>query len=72
MSDKTTHVNAGGHWLMLWGYVSYDEAVEQLREHYQREHDAAEAALAAVAAGDVRVFQQRGVHVARDRREVTP
>jgi hypothetical protein len=72
VSEKTTHIDADGHGLMLWGHVPYAEAVMRLREHYQREVAAAEAALAAVRVGDVRVFHQRGVYVARDRREVLP
>lgn len=73
MSDRYTEVRtASGHGLGMWGHVSHAEAVAQIREHYECERQAADEALAEIAAGKVTVYQQLGPYAARNRREVQP
>lgn len=71
MSDKYTSVEVdGGGGLGLWGHIPADEAIAELRRHYEQERDAAERALLAIDAGAVSVWHQYGPYAARDRRRV--
>jgi hypothetical protein len=67
-----TEVRAADGAIRLSGHVSYREAVDQLRNHYSRMLAEASRTLAAIDAGEARVFHQRGIHVVRDRREIPP
>lgn len=80
MSDKFTVAqatsvgtpgNARGS-IGLWGHIPYDEAIAELRKHYERQRDEAVATLAAIERGEVKVFHQYGPWAARNRREVQP
>jgi hypothetical protein len=72
VSEKYTHVRTDKGSLGLWGYVPYDEAVAEIRKHYESERATAEAVLGELDAGRVRVFHQLGPWAARNRREVHP
>jgi hypothetical protein len=58
--------------MTLWGYRPHGEAVAESRKYWQYAYDEAAAALAAIDAGQVRVFHQLGPWAARNRREVNP
>ena len=70
MADKTTEIRTPSGGLMEWGHVPYTDAVERCRTYWQFEAEKAAAVLAEIAAGQVQVFHQRGVHVWTGRREV--
>lgn len=71
MSDKFTSVETPTGAFGLWGWVPPDDAVAELRRHYEREAATAQQVLACIASGDVRVFHQYGPYAMRDRRLVT-
>lgn len=73
MSEKFTAVEipeTSGYG--IWGHQDYEKAISLTRQHFERQLEEAQRALAAIRRGDVRVFHQRGVQVATDRREVKP
>jgi hypothetical protein len=71
MSAAFTEVIAGGEPVLgIHGHESYADAVKQARDECMRQITAAVAALDAIDRGDVQVFHQRGIHVAKGRREV--
>lgn len=74
MSDAFTEVVAGAEGVVIgiYGHESYAAAVEQARVHCERQINQAAAQLDAINRGDVQVFHQRGIHVAKGRREVKP
>lgn len=73
MSEKYTAVQVAGTDVLLDnGHVTYAEAVASTRAHYERERARADSILASMAAGDVTVHHQRGIHIVRDRKLVEP
>jgi hypothetical protein len=73
LSDNITEVHAdSGAALADYGHLAYGDAVDRLTKHLQRQRDEAVNGLADIEAGRVRVFHQRGVYVAHNRREVQP
>jgi hypothetical protein len=71
MADARTVVEIpGSSGFAEWGYVTYSEAVEVARKYYEHTLGEAQAALAALDRGDVKVFHQRGITRARNRLEV--
>lgn len=72
MSDKYTEARTPNGAIGDWGYLDYDEAIKELRQHYENQHVEAHLVLADIDAGRVRVFHQLGPYAARNRREVTP
>jgi hypothetical protein len=76
MSDKYTDASAygaGGEHLGgigEWGHVPYGETVRRMRKFYEGELRKAEAILAAIDRGDVKVWHQLGPWAMKNRREV--
>ncbi len=54
------------------GHVTYQEAIDQAKLHYESQLFLAERALAAIRAGNVRVFHQTGIYRVHNRKEVSP
>jgi len=73
MSEKMTMLEpTSQRWggMQVIGHVTRLEVQEQARLHYEAQRKEAQIALEALSRGEFRVFQQRGVYVPRNRREV--
>lgn len=72
MSDAYTEVSTSAGGIGEWGHVEPQDAIAELRSHYEREARTAAAVLAEIDAGRVRVYHQYGPWTAAKRRCVFP
>lgn len=73
MSDRFTVIDLPGcDGIGERGHVSHAEMVSLARIHYARVATEARDALHAIESGNYKVFHQRGIAIARDRKEVRP
>lgn len=69
MSDRFTSVQITGvPGYAARGHISYAEAIEQARRHYEYQLAQAEIALTNLRKGYVQVFQQTGLYRAHNRK----
>jgi hypothetical protein len=71
MSEPITYVEAGPIGFHERGHVGRDEVIATLKRYLEHELEEMTKGLAAIEAGEVRVFHQRGIYAVKDRREVT-
>ena len=71
MSDKFTsvHITQSPGYAER-GHVGYQEAIDAAKLHYESQLFQAERALAAIRAGNVRVFHQTGLYRVRNKKEI--
>ena len=73
MSDPITEVYAGNEAsYAIHGHVSAEQAIAETRRMLEHERDKSIRQLAAIDSGNVHVYHQRGVYIARNRRRVGP